>query len=83
MRVASAKFWTLIIIIELLPVIEGVVCTQLLQGSHGLKPKEPVIDFISKFHTHFTGGVFWVNGTCPELIQGAAESIREVSDCVM
>ena len=61
---------------QTLTIVPSHVYTQLLHGSHGLKPTEPVIDFISRYHTHFLGGVFWVNGMCPELVLGAAECIR-------
>ncbi len=51
---------------------------QLIQGAHGLKPTEPVINFISKYHTHFTGGIFWYNGTNAQLVKAATENIRKV-----
>ena len=35
---------------------------QILRGSPGMKPSEPLIDFIHSFHTHFKGGIFWING---------------------
>eukprot|EP00731_Ephydatia_muelleri_P027382 Em0019g255a len=36
---------------------------QILHFCSGLSPEEPVIDFITKHHTHFRGGIFWVNGS--------------------
>ena len=54
------------------------VLLQLLHGFHGLKPSETVIEFIIKYHTHFSGGVFWVNGTCPEFVSGAELEISKV-----
>ena len=51
---------------------------QLLHGFHGLKPSGPVVDFILKNHTHFSGGIFWLNGTVPDLIAGAMECIMMV-----
>ncbi len=52
---------------------------QLIHGVHGLKPSEPVIDFITKYHIHFSGGVFWVNGSSPEFIRAAELLIQKVS----
>ncbi len=52
---------------------------QMVHGVHGLKPSEPVIDFISKYYTHFTGGVFWVNCSSSEFIRAAEHLIDEVS----
>ena len=51
---------------------------QLLHGYHGLKPSGPVVDFILKNHTHFSGGIIWLNGTVPDLIAGAMECITMV-----
>ena len=52
---------------------------QLVHGFHGLKPSEPVIDFVKKHHTHFTGGVFFISGAAPEFVEAAEEKIKQVN----
>lgn len=44
---------------------------QILHSCSGLCPEEPVIDFITKHHTHFNGGIFWVNGSSKWQLQAA------------
>ena len=53
--------------------------TQVLHGPPGVKPSEPMIDFIHCHHTHFTGGIFWINCRTPQLIDASIEYIKDVS----
>ena len=51
---------------------------QIIHGIHGLRPSEPVIEFINKHHTHFTGGIFFVNGAASEFVEAAEKKISQV-----
>jgi len=51
---------------------------QILRGSPGVKPSEPLIDFIHSFHHAFKGGIFWINGRRQELIDASADYIKLV-----
>ena len=57
--------------------------TQVIHGFHGLKPSEPVIDFVKKHHTHFTGGVFFVGGASPEFTEAAELKISQVREPIL
>ena len=46
--------------------------------SPGVKPSEPLIDFIHAFHDVFKGGIFWINGRQQELIDSSVVYIRQV-----
>jgi tetratricopeptide (TPR) repeat protein len=50
---------------------------QVLHGPPGVKPSEPMIDFIHCHHTHFTGGIFWINCRTPQLIDASIEYIKD------
>ena len=52
---------------------------QILRGSPGMKPSEPLIDFIHSFHTHFKGGIFWVNGSNGDLIVASLAYIEKTT----
>ena len=52
--------------------------SQLIHGVHGLKPSEPVIDFVKKHHAHFTGGIYFVSGAVPEFMEAAEHKISQV-----
>ena len=51
---------------------------QVLRGSPGVKPSEPLIDFIHSFHHAFKGGIFWINGRRQELIDASAAYLKLV-----
>ena len=51
---------------------------QILTGSPGVKPSEPLIDFIHAFHDVFKGGIFWINSRQQELIDSSVVYIRQV-----
>ena len=52
---------------------------QILRGSPGMNPSEPLIDFIHSFSSHFSGGILWFNGRTPELIAAGVAYIEEVT----
>ena len=51
---------------------------QILRGSPGVKPSEPLLDFIHSFHDVFKGGIFWINGRRQELVDASAAYIKQV-----
>ena len=51
---------------------------QVLRGPPGVKPSEPLIDFIHSHHLHFTGGIFWINCRTTEIME--ASDITHVSN---
>ena len=51
----------------------------MIHGYHGLKPSEPVKDFVLKYHTHFSGGVFWINCMTSDLLVGGLEQLKMVN----
>ena len=51
---------------------------QILRGSPGVKPSEPLVDFIHSFHDEFKGGIFWINGRSQEFVDASAAYIRQV-----
>ena len=52
---------------------------QVIAGIPGLKPSEVVIEFVSSSHSHFTGGIFFVNATNNHFMTAAEEKIKTVS----
>ena len=55
--------------------------SQVLHGPPGVKPSEPLIDFIHCHHLHFTGGIFWINCRTQQLIEASLTAIKHVSSC--
>ena len=55
---------------------------QMLRGSVGVDPSEIAIDFITSYHNHFSGGIFWINCQMPEMICYSIENIEKVSGTV-
>ena len=51
---------------------------QILRGSPGVKPSEPLVDFIHSFHDAFKGGIFWINGRRQELVDASVVYIKQV-----
>jgi tetratricopeptide (TPR) repeat protein len=49
---------------------------QVLHAPPGVKPSEPLVDFIHCHHTHFSGGIFWVNCRTPQLIEASLTAIK-------
>lgn len=49
-----------------------------MKGCPGVEPTEVVIDFISSFYKHFSGGIFWINCRQPELISSSIEYVEKV-----
>lgn len=45
---------------------------------NGLKPLEPVVEFVNKNHQHFTGGIFFVSTKNSHYITQAEDMIKEV-----
>ena len=45
-----------------------------------MKPSEPLIDFIHCHHTHFTGGIFWINCRNP---QASLTAIKKVNISIL
>ena len=56
----------------------NVFLLQILRGSPGVKPSEPLVDFIHSFHDAFKGGVFWINGRRQEFVDASAAYISQV-----
>ena len=54
----------------------------MLRGSVGVDPSEVAIDFITSYHTHFSGGIFWIDCQWPEMIRYSIENIEKVSGTV-
>lgn len=54
----------------------------MLRGSVGVDPSEVAIDFITSYHDHFSGGIFWINCQRPEMIRYSSENIEKVSGTV-
>ena len=46
---------------------------QILRGPPGVKPSEPLVDFIHSFHDAFKGGIFWINGKTQEFVEASDE----------
>ena len=51
---------------------------QVLRASPGIKPSEIIIDFLHYNHDAFKGGIFWINGRRPELIEASILYIEQV-----
>ena len=51
---------------------------QVLRGSPGVKPSEPLKDFIHLHHQHFRGGIFWINCRSPQLVEASVDYITKV-----
>lgn len=51
---------------------------QVIHGAHGLRPAEPVLQFVANNYAYFQGGVFYVSAHNYHFLQGAEEEIREV-----
>lgn len=51
---------------------------QVIVGIPGLEPLEPVIEFVSNNHQHFTGGIFFINTQNEHLMKATEEAIKEV-----
>ena len=56
----------------------NVFLLQILRGSPGVKPSEPLVDFIHSFHDAFKGGIFWINGRTQEFVDASSAYIRQV-----
>ena len=44
-----------------------------------MKPTRTAVAFIYKFHEHFTGGIFWINGSNEKFLKASLVSVKEVS----
>jgi hypothetical protein len=53
---------------------------QVLQGWSGMKPTRTAVAFIYKFHEHFTGGIFWINGSNEKFLKASLVSVKETLD---
>ena len=53
--------------------------SQVIVGIPGVKPLEVAVEFANSFHSHFTGGVFFVNASNRHFIAAAQERIEMVS----
>ena len=52
---------------------------QVIHGSYGLKPAGPVMDFVLRNHAFFSGGIFWLNCTTPDFLNGGLDLVKAVS----
>lgn len=43
---------------------------------------ELVVDYLIKHEAHYTGGMFWIDGSCNESVTAGLQSIAEVSSTV-
>ena len=54
---------------------------QLLHGSPGVDLMEPVVDFIYKNHSHFTGGIYWIPCHTPQSTMAYKVCLSTVDLC--
>ena len=62
--------------------LQNCVFFQVVVGVSGLKPLEVVVEFVSSYHSHFTGGIFFVNALNRHFMMAAESAIKEVSTLV-
>lgn len=43
---------------------------------------ELVVDYLIKHEAHYTGGMFWIDGSCNESVTAGLQSVAEVSGTV-
>ena len=51
---------------------------QVIHGPPGLRPLEPVLQFVQRNHTHFPGGVYYVSALNNHFYEGAEEAVCRV-----
>ncbi len=52
---------------------------QIICGLPGLRPLEPVLQFVSRNHTHFPGGVFYIPAHNDHFCSAAMQAVAKVT----